>query len=457
MTLRIVSTLVVVAPSFLISFQDPMKEDRLILVGYDWIVITCLGILVFVVSGSKLDQYRQISRPKRPVFSVMGFSLLTSFWIFLMGIVTVTVAGILIGLLFGVISLIEYLIAGSENDSHLDMLWWGHDTRLHYEPLDDDSLSRHGINKEDMCSLSIYLLGVILILTASFLVLRERYDLWQGVDYLWIDNAAFIIVALFAIPTVVPALALPVVLFLTLLMAPKRNGGSGTVFCTRFVTGSLILMAIAGCIISQLWDSTYSRYHLLGALLLVMSSILFVLAVWRLYLIGRRTRTIWKQVRTPRRHIHSLRSILSYVTPEAVPILYAAMWLVTTFVAAQASENDVPWTRSPEFALLLLASFVESCVSVKSIWERNNGADASWESTLNPYRQAGIVFLLFLLVMICCGWSGSDDASNPFSDVGLQILLGVVTVEYYIAFRAALRNREEDKPREKKLQQRMYL
>ena len=87
---------------------------------------------------------------------------------------------------------------------------------------------------------------------------------------------------------------------------------------------------------------------------------------------------------------------------------------------------------------------MEAYVSWKSVEECGNGGTASWEPALNPYRQVGMIFLLLLCYVTKMKYGGEDtDKYNPFSNSGLQILFGVVTADYYFAFRAALRKHRE--------------
>lgn len=180
-------------------------------------------------------------------------------------------------------------------------------------------------------------------------------------------------------------------------------------------------------------------------------------------------------------------------------IVYAVSWIFAMAAIVGASDSG-ELLLSPEFILFMASLMVECFVSARAAWERFiRHRFPSWENNLNAYRHVGIVMTLLCFILYCVFSGRSSDGLLPevgqclegvryfvledrqgvadavrclaysvpksaedgsfslLANGAMQILLGVVTVEYYIAFRTASKNQEEDKPRRKTLQQRMYL
>lgn len=152
------------------------------------------------------------------------------------------------------------------------------------------------------------------------------------------------------------------------------------------------------------------------------------------------------------------------------------------------SYPNEKWVHAPEFILFVVAMVLECRISTKALFERvRENQNPVWEKALGAYRVIGIAVSCLSLV---CGDSHSSlvgvgqclasldsfvltahrvmahaaqclasagDVGAGYSTIlangAIQTLVGVVTVEYYIAFRAALKEQNIErmvKPRRRK-------
>lgn len=271
---------------------------------------------------------------------------------------------------------------------------------------------------------------------------------------------------------VIPALGWFAV-FLAMLLNPDGKDQQKALFWARVFVGVMLLAGIVGYAVYQAYRDIYGWYGLLGILCYSVSTWVAATALLRIFI-------DWKpghRCEAFRRHVPSLA--------------YAFLWILAETNIVRSYPNG-KWVRAPEFILFVVAMVLECWVSTKALCERvRENQNPVWEKGLDSYRIIGIVISSLILlrgdssgslvgVGQCLASPGSfvltahrgmahaaqclasaGDAGAGYSTIlangAMQTLVGVVTVEYFIAFRDALRKQKEAEPRKKKLQQRMYL
>lgn len=461
-----ISATTVVVPSLLVSIHILRGNNPLILSGCNLIYLVCFAILVFVISDSQISWYRQIRSAIRGwLFSLAGSVLLFALCLFLMGIVETNAGEIGWGLLSAFIAVTFECI----------LMTVGKRTREHTAIRRLDGKTGGGARDEEeggenLFSLATYLFCASVMIAGAILVLRDRYGWLQGERYWWVEMS----VVMFMIPS---AFFLVVTAW-AMLLSPKGENESSVVFWIRYVPGVAALILFMFVASYQWVKQVIDQYGWLGIVGDLLAECVAVIACVRMQKDNSK----------------------SNKRTQLTAIVYAISWTLAMNAIVGASDSG-ELLLSPEFILFMASLGVECVVSATAAWERfGRRRFPSWESDLNAYRHVGIVMTLLCFILYCV-FSGRS-SNGPLSGVGqclediryfvlgdrqgvtnavrclayaipesaegdsffsllanggMQILLGVVTVEYYIAFRAASKNREEDKPRRKTLRQRMYL
>lgn len=443
----------VTIPSLLVSIHILRGKSPLILSGYNLICIACFAILVFAISDSQISWYRQMRSAIRGwLFSLAGSVLLGAFCLFLMGIVETNAGGIGCGLLLAFIAVtVECILTtvGKKTREHTAI-------RHRDAKLGDGAPDEEAGGENVYISLATYLFCVSVIVTVSILELRDRYGWLRGERYWWVEMA----VVMFMIPFAIFLFAA----VCATLVSPKGENEASVVFWIRYFLVVVVLIAFTTWGSYQWAKQVIDQYGWIGIVGYLLAGCVAVMAYVRMLKDNSK----------------------SNKRTQLTVIVYAVSWIFAMVAIVGASDSG-ELLLSPEFILFMASLIVECVVSATAAWERFGRRRLPiWESDLNAYRHVGIVMALLCFILYCVFSGRSSDGLLPevgqclegvryfvledrqsvanavrclayaipksaegdsfslLANGAMQILLGVVTVEYYIAFRSALRewNRE---------------
>lgn len=389
------------------------------------------AILVYKLAGKQLSLYLRLRECPGVIglflFSLAGVLLLASLWFAALGIAGSKWCGILFGLGGTALSvMMESAIT-----------WWKTRSGSIGRRADEGRgvLDSGRSGDCDLLPLATYVFGIAMLGYTSFLLLGLQYGFWDGAGFGMAELTAFI-----------PVILLGIIWFsalLATLVSPIGKGESTILFCGRSVLGAIALIGIVGYSIYQWVNQLFEGNGLTGIACLVVSSSVMIIALLRIVL------------------RHDRQDVISQLTL----ILEVFFWSMTVVGITKLHRDNV-WDYSPAFILFIAAMLVELIVSWKAFGELAfEKRYPVWEKDLVAYRHIGL-FLAVLSWIAMLVWGNAEEPGQHLADGGdktiladgaIQILLGVATVEYYIAFHAALRDRRDVESRKKKLQQRMYL
>lgn len=457
--IRIFSAVAVLPLALLISAHAPRGILPLLAAWGGGLV---LALLVYKLAGAQLALYRSIrgvcGKFRLVIVSVICSVLLLAFCALAYGMVLLNVP-VFLG---GTATVVVCVVAECGTVS------WKKAARSdpkqeagRNEGVDDSFVSGKFIIDRDLLPLSTYLLMIVISAAVFLMWSLEAYGLWEAEEYSWVEIVAFAPVALLAVVWVVA--------FVTTLLSPKREDESGRAFLARAIPGAAMLMGAVGYAEYRVWGQAYEEHGVLGVVNYALAMALLGIAF-----VGLMLDSVGKS-REDKRDAW-LRILL---------MLYAFLWLFAEENIVKSYPNG-EWLHAPEFFLFVAAMAVVIIVSLAALSERiHKGRMPVWEKDLFSYFIISVVFVFLGCLfgsprgdsdaaiqcgdsdaVIQCAGSGAVircacanqalGGSAFLSNGAVQILLGVVTVEYFIAFWAALRD-EQKTSLGKKLQQRMYL
>ena len=461
-TLRLVSSATILLALLLAPSRPPHGVPSLLLAGSG---VVGLAVLTHVLAGRQLAWYRRVRGSygmlRRFLFSVACSALLFAFWTLAGAMIRPAAPGYLVGMTVAVVGVA----------AECPILFWKRDASFgpdpNTSPSTGDARGSLGFGEfvtRNLLPLATYAFVVAFLLVISFLLFRDVHDLWQGDGYWWVEAAA--------VASVVPFAFIWVVAVLSALLGPRGEREPEWLFRTRTFAVPVMLAVCAvavACGLYQWFGEFYGRYRWLGIIIYVVA--VGVAAISMLRILIDRGQIKGREV------IYHLAS---------VP--YAILWLLAESIIVRSYPAE-KWLHAPEFLLFSAVLFLEFWVSAKALYERGyTGKIPVWEKKIDSYRFVGVVFTFLTLYSMdsrgglgdvgrclasidpfvltahggmthavrCLASAGDAGAgySTILSNGVMQTLLGVVTIEYFIAFRAATRERddepEHDGPREGK-------
>lgn len=425
--LRIAPSVTIASASYFVLCHTFQEADLSMPAVLAFPYAAICAILIYKLAGKQLSLYHRLR--ERPgviglfLFSLTGLPLLYFSWIAALGYALGEWRGILLGLAGGAmfVGVGRGIVRWKTRPRN----------RTRHEEGDGKALSSDCSGDRDILPLATYAFGVAMLIYASFLLLRYLYGYWDGSIFGAAELAASM---LMVIPTLGWFSA-----FLAMLLNPDGKDQPKVLFWARSIVGMILLTGIVAYAVYQSFGDIYGRYGLLG----IFS---YLVSIWAAAVAVLRMCIEWKRKRrcvTLRRHLPSF--------------IYALLWLLSeTYIVG--SDSNGKWLSKPEFILFYAAMVVECLVSSRALLERvRKNRLPAWEKGLNVYRVIGIALACMAFL---CRWSGGADLF--LSNGVVQTLLGVVSVEYYIAFQTALGEQNKEmghgKPlRRKRLQPRSRL
>lgn len=415
------------------------------------------AILIYKLADKQLSLYRRFGKHPEVcgpfLFSLTVLPLLYFSWIAALGCALGEWRGILLGLAGAAASV------GAEHG----IVWWKTRPRNkgHRVNGSGQALGSDRFGDRDLLPLATYALEIAMLIYASFLLLRYLYGYWDGTNIGAAELAASMLM-------VIPALGWFSV-FLATLLNPDGKDQQKALFWARVLVAVMVLAGFVGYVVYREFRDIYGRQGFLGILCYSVSSWVAATALLRIFI-------DWK----PGRRCEALRR-------HVPPFTYAVLWILAETNIVHSYPNE-KWVHAPEFILFVVAMVLECRISTKALFERvRENQNPVWEKALGAYRVIGIAVSCLSLV---CGDSHSSlvgvgqclasldsfvltahrvmahaaqclasagDVGAGYSTIlangAIQTLVGVVTVEYYIAFRAALKEQNKErmvKPRRRK-------